>query len=389
MPVRSWATGFLVAAALLGAQAQSGSGFIFPPLASGDALPGTQPDNHASTVVELKDGDVMAAWFAGTKEGAPDVAIYGARLHRGAWSAPVELARANGAACWNPVLFHTRDGRLWLYYKYGTRPSAWKGARKWSSDEGRTWSAAEDLPEGILGPVKDKPLILADGTIVSGSSVESGKWTAWIERSSDNGQTWTKFGPITVPGSLDIPSAAALAAAAEAERAASEPQPGGSGVHTKLYPPAKTTIGIIQPAVVWLGGRRLRFYARSHTLAARIAVADSMDAGLTWTQARFLDLPNPNSGIDAVRLRDGRIVLAFNNSYDARTPLNLAVSRDGEHFAIFRTLEDGPGQYSYPAIVQAANGDLLITYSWRRETIKFVRLPLREVPDATRLGSTQ
>jgi predicted neuraminidase len=383
MHIGPWATAFLLGVSLFGAKARSSNGFIFPPLASGHALPGTQRDNHASTVVELQNGDVMAAWFAGTKEGAPDVAIYGARLHKGAWSAPAELARASGVACWNPVLFHTQDGRLWLYYKYGTRPSTWKGARKWSSDEGRTWSAAEDLPDGILGPIKDKPLILADGTIVSGSSVESGKWTAWIERSTDNGRTWTKFGPITVPESLDIPDTGAQAASAEAERDASAPPPNNSGIHTKLYPPAKTTVGIIQPSVVWLGGQHLRFYARSHTRAARIAVADSMDDGATWTQARFLDLPNPNSGIDAVRLRDGRIVLVFNNSYDARTPLNLAVSDDGEHFSVFKTLEDAPGQYSYPAIVQAANGDLLITYSWQRQTIKFVRLPLREVPSAS------
>jgi predicted neuraminidase len=73
-------------------------------------------------------------------------------------------------------------------------------------------------------------------------------------------------------------------------------------------------------------------------------------------------------------------VLIFNNSYNRRTPLNLAVSADGEHFQVFKTLEDGPGQYSYPAIVQAANGDLLMTYSWRRQTIKFVRVPLRDLP---------
>ncbi len=384
MRIARWAAIAGLATALACAQAQTGSGFIFPPLSSGHALPGTQPDNHASTVVELKDGDVMAAWFGGTKEGAPDVAIYGARLHQGVWSRPVELARASGVACWNPVLFHTRDGRLWLYYKYGTHPSTWKGARKWSSDDGRTWSAAEDLPNGILGPIKDKPLVLRDGTIVSGSSVENGKWTAWIERSTDDGATWTSFGPITVPDSLDIPNAAARAALVAATAARNAPssssEPDDAGPHTKLYPPAKTTIGIIQPTVVSLGGRHLRFYARSHTRAARIAVADSMDDGITWTQARFIDLPNPNSGIDAVRLRDGRIVLAFNNSYDARTPLNLAVSRDGEHFTVVKTLEDGPGQYSYPAIVQAANGDLLITYSWRRQTIKFVRLPLRGLP---------
>jgi predicted neuraminidase len=356
MQIGQWATGFLLVTAFLAAHAQKGSGFIFPPLSSGHALPGTQPDNHASTVVELNNGDVLAAWFAGTKEGAPDVAIYSARLHRGTWSTPLELARANGVACWNPVLFHTHDGRLWLYYKYGTHPSTWKGARKWSNDEGQTWSAVENLPNGILGPIKDKPLVLADGTIVSGSSVESGGWTAWIERSTDNGHTWTKFGPITASESPDIPDAAA-------------PGPGGT--------PA--TVGIIQPSVVPLGGQHLRFYARSQTRGAHIAIADSMDNGVTWTQARFIRLPNPNSGIDAVRLRDGRIVLIFNNSSTSRTPLNLAVSGDGEHFAVFKTLEHGPGQYSYPAVIQASDGDLLITYSWRRQTIKFVHLPLRKV----------
>jgi predicted neuraminidase len=357
--------------------AQRGDGFIFQPLSSGKALPGTQRDSHASTLVELKGGDVLAAWFAGTKEGAPDVAIYGARLHDGTWNEPIELARADHVACWNPVLFHTKDGRLWLYYKYGTKPSTWAGARKWSGDEGKTWSVEERLPEGILGPIKDKPLVLADGAVVSGSSVENGKWNAWVERSVDGGKTFTKFGPITIPDALDVPDAGAQAASAEVQPPTAD---GDETVHTKLYPPSKTTVGIIQPAVVWLGGHHLRFYARGHTRAARIAVADSMDDGKTWTQARFIDLPNPNSGIDAVRLKDGRIVLIFNNSYNTRKPLNLAVSSDGEHFKVFKTLEDGPRQYSYPAIIQAANGDLLMTYSWRRETIKFQRIALRDVP---------
>jgi len=180
-----------------------------------------------------------------------------------------------------------------------------------------------------------------------------------------------------VPEALDIPDKGALAASAEVD----DPMAvGAEGTHTKLYQPTKTTVGIIQPSVVSLGDHHLRFYARSHSKAARIAVADSMDDGKTWTQARFIDLPNPNSGVDAVRLGDGRIVLIFNNSYNRRTPLNLAVSKDGEHFTVFKTLEDGPGQYSYPALVQAANGDLLMTYTWRRQTIKFVRLPLVEVP---------
>lgn len=357
-----------------------GTGFIFAPLSSGKALPGTQRNNHASTLVELRNGDVLAAWFAGTREGAPDVAIYGARLHKGVWEAPVELARDAHFACWNPVLFHSADGRLWLYYKVGPRPSAWVGWRKWSDDDGRTWSAAEQLPDGILGPIKDKPLVLGDGTIVSGSSVENGKWTAWVERSVDQGKTWTHFGPITVPDALDVPDAGEIAASKETAPAAI------NGVHTKIYPPAKTTVGIIQPTIVWLGGHHLRLYARGHTRAMRIAVADSMDDGKTWTQAWFIPLPNPNSGIDSVRLKDGRFVLIFNNSYNERTPLNLAVSEDGEHFRVCKTLEDGPGQYSYPAIIQARNGDLMMTYTWRRETIKFVRMPLSEFNSACGVG---
>jgi predicted neuraminidase len=368
---------FCLGASTLPAQTASSDGFIFAPLASGHALPSTQRDNHASTLVELKNGDILTAWFGGTKEGAPDVKIYGARLHNGSWSAPFELAHAEAVACWNPVLFHTKDGRLWLYYKLGTRPSTWTGARKVSTDEGLTWSAAEPLPAGILGPIKDKPLVLPDGTIVSGSSVENGKWNVWIERSTDGGAHWSKSGPITIPDSADIPDPAFLASTAHLEPANTDSD---SKTHTKLYPPAQETVGIIQPAVVAFDARHLLFYARSHSRSAKIAVSDSFDSGKTWSQARFIALPNPNSGIDAVRLQDSRTVLIFNNSSNARTPLNLAVSRDGEHFKVFKTLEDGPGQYSYPSIIQAANGDLLMTYSWRRETIKFVRIPLRELP---------
>jgi predicted neuraminidase len=369
-----WTTALLLATAALSLPAQTPApqpdGFIYQPLASGHALPGTPRNSHASTVVELKNGDILAAWFAGTREGATDVAIYSARQHNGVWSVPIELARADGVPCWNPVLFHTHDGRLWLYYKYGKKPSSWAGARKFSDDDGITWSPEDRLPAWILGPIKDKPLVLPDGVVVSGSSVEStGSWNAFVERSTDNGRTWTKFGPITIPEQSDIPSDSLVAAI----RQDLDPAIG-------TYPPRDVTVGIIQPAVVSLGKHHLRFYARSQTRSALIAVADSKNDGKTWTQAHFIPVPNPNSGIDAIGLKDGRVVLVFNNSFDKRTPLDLALSKDGDHFRIFKTLEDKPGEYSYPAIVQAANGDLLVTYTWRRQTIKFVRIPPADIP---------
>jgi predicted neuraminidase len=129
-----------------------------------------------------------------------------------------------------------------------------------------------------------------------------------------------------------------------------------------------------------MGGDRLRLYARSTSNIGAVCVADSLDRGVTWTSARPIELPNPNSGIDAVRLRDGRIVVAYNNTKSGRTPLNLALSKDGEHFQMFSVLEDEPGEYSYPAIIQGRDGDLHITYTWNRTRIRYVRFPLAAVP---------
>jgi predicted neuraminidase len=296
---------------------------------------------HASTVVELRNGDLFAAWFGGTGEGKPDVAIWGARRSAEGWSKPEELVREANTPAWNPVLFHAKTGRLWLYYKFGTNPREWSAGRRSSDDNGKTWSPVEHLPAGILGPVRAKPLLLMDGTIVAGSSIESyHAWAAWIERSTDNGDTWTKYGPVTAAGS--------------GEKA--------------------RTSGIIQPSVIEIAGKHLRFYARSTRDIGRICVSDSRDGGKTWSQARPTELPNPNSGIDAVRLPDGRIVIVYNDTQTGRTPLNLAVSRDGEHFKNFETLEDEPGEYSYPAMIVGKGGTLHITYTWNRKRIRYARV---------------
>jgi len=345
------------------AQSKPAGEFIFEPGST------SFPESHASTIVALKNGELMAAWFGGTKEGAPDVAIWGSRRVNGKWTAPVELEREKDFPSWNPVLFHTQDGRLWLYYKVGPSPGEWAAGRRFSDDEGKTWSKDERLPAGLLGPIRAKPLVLGDGTIVSGSSVEAHEtWAAWVERSTDNGKTWAKIGPITVSRETDADEPPA-------------PDPPGDAPGWAADKGPRKYVGIIQPSIISLGGRHLRMYARSRTLASKIAVADSMDNGATWTQAHFLDLPNNNSGIDAVALKDGRVVMIFNNTTVGRTPLNLAVSRDGEHFRVFATLEDTVGQYSYPALIQAADGSLEMTYTWQRKTIKYIHLPLSAVPE--------
>jgi len=334
---------FLLSRGILQASAQPAKEFIF------NTAP--FPSSHASTLVQLRDGAILAAWFGGTAEGNPDVAIWSSRRTAQGWSAPVELAREPKTPSWNPVLFHSGDGRLWLYYKFGPSVMNWTGARRFSRDEGKTWSPIEHLPAGILGPIKDKPLVLPDGDIVSGSSVESyHAWAAWIERSLDNGQTWTKIGPVPVSARPTGPL------------------------------PAEGRSGIIQPSVVDLGGKHLRLYARATEDIGHICAADSYDDGLSWTAAHAIGLVNPNSGIDAVHLKDGRVVLIFNDTESGRTPLNLAVSRDGEHFRDFLTLESEPGEYSYPAIIQLSNGDLAMTYTWNRKKIRYARVPLGAIP---------
>lgn len=300
------------------------------------------PSCHASTIVEVAPGELLTAWFGGKNEGAPDVAIWGARKANGKWSTPVEIVRESNIATYNPVLFFTRDRTLWLYYKFGPSPERWTGGRMSSRDGGKTWSAPEHLPAGLYGPIKNKPLVLTDGAIVSGASVESYRaWTSWVERSTDNGKTWTKHGPIVYPG---------------------EPN------------------GTIQPAIVTLGPKTLRMFVRTTPKIGKIAYADSADGGRTWSDLQSTNLPNPNSGLDAVTLRDGRVVMVYNHTERGRSPLNVAVSRDGNNWNSFLALETEPGEFSYPAVIQAAGGNVHVTYTWNRKRIKHVEIPLTEVP---------
>lgn len=330
--------------ALLGSAAMFGQTGEFV----ADPMPTAQC--HASTVVELANGDLLAAWFGGTRESAPDVAIWMARRTSAGWEKPLEMVREPEIATYNPVLFEGGAGMLWLYYKFGPQPGLWTAGRRLSPDEGKTWSPVEHLPAGLIGPVRAKPLVLSNGVILAGSSVESySSWASWVARSEDHGVTWRQIGPI---------AAAGLSAGGLKNGQAS---------------------GIIQPSLVDLGGGHVRLYVRSTKDIGRICEADSTDSGFTWGPVRKTQLPNPNSGIDAVRMRDGRLAMIYNDTTEGRTPLSLALSADGETWTKWRDLETGAGEYSYPALVQARNGDLVMSYTWRREKIKVIRVPLAQL----------
>jgi predicted neuraminidase len=288
---------------------------------------------HASTVVENRPGRLLAAWFGGEKEGARDVKIWGARFDGTTWSKPEVLAEEPGYPCWNPVLFLTRSDTLFFWYKAGPSPDTWSAFLRRSADGGQTWSPVEQYPAGLLGPIRAKPIQRADGTILAGSSVESHRaWTCWVERSSDDGKTWTRHGPIQVPG----------------------------------HPH-----GIIQPSLLDLGAQVV-VLCRSRGLGAIVRAA-SADGGLTWEPAQTTDQPNPNSGLDALRTAAGDWYLISNPVKQFRFPLHLARSRDeGQTWQTVAKLEEQAGEYSYPALIQSADGKLHVTYTWNRKHIKYL-----------------
>lgn len=291
---------------------------------------------HASTIAETGHG-LIAAWFGGTQEGADDVGIWIARKTGSAWSAPEEVADDRGFPCWNPVLHRMRDGNLWLFYKAGPSPRAWWGMTMLSRDGGETWSVPTRLPDGIPGPIKNKPISLANGRILSPSSSEDAGWRIHMEWTDDPTASWGRTDALN--------DGEAFAA--------------------------------IQPTLLaWPDGR---IQALCRTRQGVVAECWSADQGVTWTELAATHLPNPNSGIDAVSLADGRALLIYNHTERGRSPLNLAISEDGKAWKEVLVLEDEPGEYSYPAIIQADDGAVHMTWTWRRERICHATLGLDEI----------
>ncbi|MCD6394821.1 MAG: exo-alpha-sialidase [Planctomycetes bacterium] len=310
------------------------------------------PQCHASTIAETKSG-LVAAWFGGKHEKNPDVGIWVSRHIGAQWSRPVEVA--NGVQsphlrypCWNPVLFNPKNGPLMLFYKVGPSPSRWWGMLITSDDDGKTWSQPRKLGKDdrigdLLGPVKNKPIQLTDGSILCGSSTEHKGWRVHFELTKDTGKTWEVIGPIN----------------------------------------DGKEFGAIQPSILTYLGGRMQVLCRSRQNV--IAQSSSNDGGRTWGKMTATKLPNPNAGIDAVTLKDGRGLLVYNHTVrkspfpSGRNMLNVAISKDGDNWKPVLTLERDEGEFSYPAVIQASDGKVHITYTYRRQSVKHVVLNPAEI----------
>ena len=306
------------------------------------------PQCHASTIAETKSG-LVAAWFGGDRESHPNVGIWVSLHRQGHWTAPVEVVdgsegREKELACWNPVLFQSSNGGLLLFYKVGLNPRLWWGEVVTSQDDGKTWSQPRKLGsseklfpanQNLLGPVKNKPLSLKNGRLLCPSSTENEGWKVHFEVSPDNGKTWQVIGPIDRKGKLNA----------------------------------------IQPTLLNHGKGRFQILCR--TRESVVAESWSSDWGKTWSNLSATSLPNPNSGIDGVTLIDGRHLLVYNHttrskSLNGREMLNVAISRDGKLWNVVHTLEREPAraEFSYPAVIQAGDGKVHITYTWMRQSVK-------------------
>ncbi len=297
---------------------------------------------HASTLVEHEPGRLLAAWFGGTAEGAKDVQIWSSRYDGKRWSEPVVLGTEPGQPCFNPVLFKTAKGLLYLWYKAGPKPDNWTGFVRTSADTGKTWSKPQMLPAGFYGPVRAKPIQLADGTILAGTSVESHRnWTPYVDRSDDDGKTWRRSNSFEVPEKF----------------------------------------GQIQPTLFVAKDGRVIALMRSRNPRA-VCRAESKDGGVTFTPAEPTELPNPSSGIDAVKTREGDVFLVYNPTTLTRSPLSLARSTDdGKTWKKVADLETEPGEFSYPAMIESTAGTLEITYTWKRTHIRHVSIDPKKYRD--------
>jgi len=323
---------------------------------------------HASTIVETSDGELVAAWFAGTRERDPDVGIWVSRKEGGKWKEPREVV--NGVQsmnlrypCWNPVLFQPSNGPLMLFYKVGPNPREWWGMLTTSEDGGSSWSWPVKLGEHwavghLLGPVKNKPIELADGSILCPTSTEvdieegDGYWRVHFEVTRDLGKTWGVIGPINNGIAFDA----------------------------------------IQPSILTYANGDMQILCR--TKQDVVSQSWSRDGGVSWSGMAATQLPNPSSGTDAITLQDGRQLLVYNHStrkteVPSRQILNVALSENGIDWEMAMTLEwetgERPrgerhwGEYSYPAVIQAVDDRIHITYTYNREGIKHAVLDPRKL----------
>jgi predicted neuraminidase len=377
------------------------SNYIFPI--------GMFPSSHSATICALDNGNLLASWFAGTEENAPDVAIYTSIYDskKNSWqknpNVAVNAFEPNENACaiskggdgckmqyeslWNPVLVNKGNNELALFYKTGKHPSVWEGYVKRLRNTGKIWDeqSTTKLPFNVIGPAKNKVLVEEGGLWLVPSSREanskdgSRNWKLIIERSHDYGETWDARENVEIPfdGNAIQPSI----------------WRGDDGflrivarTATDYDDKGRRADQIKIKKQTFIRGKKYIIYSKSLDLE-----------GIRWMKAKPTSLPGPNSGIDCVKLKDGRVVIIYNHSWGlkslGRGKLNVAISHDDgltwKQSITIENFDDGrlsdknidknkkqkPIEMSYPAVIQDSKTELIhVVYTYDRQSIKHVAI---------------
>jgi predicted neuraminidase len=293
---------------------------------------------HASTIVETEHGLFMSC-FAGPREGHKKTGIWGASFTNTGWCNQkqiVDSKQENGRRypLWNPVLFSANE-ELRLYYRIGKSPENWSCAYVTSLDQAESWSNMTMMPSYVTGPVRNKPLLLQNGSIIIPTSTELGEWSIHFEI-CEYGKS--NFKIVNVQ-------------------------------HGKL--------NAIQPVILQHDNEV--FQALCRTGNSYIAETWSYDNGQSWSQLTLTKIRNPNAAIDAIKINNYGFILVYNDCSFGRVNLTIAVSKDGRDWVNKQELENSLGEYSYPCMVSIQDGSLHILYTYNRKNIKHVHFTISEV----------
>lgn len=325
-------------------------------------LPMVAPFSHAANLLALPNGDLLCVWYTGTGERDRNVSIALSRLDRKSkrWSQPIIVAHRDDWANQNPVLFRAPDGKVLLFYdsqKHGSSEATAIVDELISGDQGHTWSGPTTLFAHPGTYLRQPSVVFHDDWILpvyqerSGgvSSSSAGKDSSIVEVSKDSGKTWSAF---------EVPESGGL-----------------------------VQMSIVLPAQ---DGQLLAFFRSRY--ADWIYETQSID-GSHWGVPARTSLPNNNSSMQAARLKNGHIVMVFNNAQaetnrshpteGSRKVLSIALSVDnGKTWPWVRDLQAGneppsyclceDPAYSYPSVTQSSTGKIQVAFTFRRETIKYM-----------------
>lgn len=315
----------------------AGASDIFVEKVYGTELPGKY--KHPACIEQLDNGDLYIAYYGGSGEYELDTAVYAGRLKHGAkhWSKPQVIADTPLHSDGNPVVWQAPDGVVWLFYnvRYG---DTWSDTRihcKLSKDGAKTWSDTFIVGEERGMMVRSRPLALNDGDYLIPIYHETGHDREIV--GADTTSLSLRYNPKKNQWS-------------ETNR-----------IHARL--------GALQPSVVQMTDDYLIAYMRrgcGYDLISNAWInrAESHDGGRTWNDATETTFPNPNAAIDFIKLRNGHLLLVYNDDMTERTPLTVAISTDGDKtYPYKRNIAVGPFDYAYPYAIQTRDAKIHIVYT--------------------------